>query len=118
MHPYRSGGSTTLQGRVFLGNTGLNEAGGSGWVFAFQDAQWQRVGVEKLGAIPFGCWVGQDSMETEKMEGLMSWPKGNSFSESRNFRHHLNITGYMLYCLNFTIVVLIKSAPFPSPREG
>lgn len=116
MHPNRSAGSTTLQGKVFLGNTGLYEAGGPGWVFAFQDAQWQRVGAEKLGAIPFGCLVGQDSAETEKMEGLMSWLKGNSFSESRNFRHHLNVTEYMLYCLNF-IIVLIKSALFLSPRE-
>lgn len=42
--------------------------GGPGWGFAFQEAQWQRAGVEKPGAIPFGSWMGQDSIETEKME--------------------------------------------------
>lgn len=54
-------------------------------------------GVEKPGAITFGFWVGQDSSETEKMEGLMSWLKSKSFNESRNLRHHLHFIEYILY---------------------
>lgn len=42
--------------------------------------------MEKPGAIPLGCWMGQDSSETEKVEGLI-WLKSNCFNESRNFIH-------------------------------